>query len=310
MKNEEILSDIPGCSDWTEITPITKGWSFDTKFRVKDASDNLYIIRISKSSDYQIKHQEFERIKQIPFDQINASRPVAFGLSRSKNFVYSIYTWIKGDDAEKIIPQLTKDEQYQYGRTAGEILRKIHSIAAPKNQSLWGARFQAKINRGIHAYHEIDMKLDDDQDILHFLRNNQHLLEHRPQTLQHGDFHLGNMVIDHQTNRNMDHNLGVIDFNRSDYGDPWEEFERSVFTVRYSVPFMNGQIHSYFQDNIPDSFFPLMALYVAYSSIASVGWGMQFSVEETQNLISIANDVTQTYNGYHTVIPTWYVEPD
>lgn len=51
---------------------------------------------------------------------------------------------------------------------------------------------------------------------------NYELLNGRTQSYQHGDYHVGNMII------SPDNALSIIDFNRSDFGDPWEEFNRIV----------------------------------------------------------------------------------
>lgn len=56
------------------------------------------------------------------------------------------------------------------------------------------------------------------------MESNRYLLEGRPQTFQHGDYHVGNMII------TKSRELGIIDLNRFDYGDPWEEFNR-IFGV-------------------------------------------------------------------------------
>jgi serine/threonine-protein kinase len=49
--------------------------------------------------------------------------------------------------------------------------------------------------------------------------------------------------------------LRIIDFNRSDDGDPWEEFNRIVWSAAVCPHFATGQIHGYFDGNPPDEFF-------------------------------------------------------
>lgn len=49
--------------------------------------------------------------------------------------------------------------------------------------------------------------------------------ENRPQCFQHGDYHIGNMMIENGK-------LVVIDFDRYDFGDPWEEFNRIVWCAQ------------------------------------------------------------------------------
>lgn len=39
-----------------------------------------------------------------------------------------LLTWIEGKDLEEVLSDLTEEQQYQLGRQAGKILKKIHSI--------------------------------------------------------------------------------------------------------------------------------------------------------------------------------------
>ena len=63
---------------------------------------------------------------------------------------------------------------------------------------------------------------------IEYINNNRHLLKDRANTFQHGDYHIGNMMI------NKSNELVVIDFDRDDYGDPWEEFNRLVWSIQVS----------------------------------------------------------------------------
>ncbi len=49
-----------------------------------------------------------------------------------------------------------------------------------------------------------------------------------------------------------DDSIGVIDFNRWEVGDPYEEFYKlQSFGTEHSIPYCIGQIDAYFDDNIP-----------------------------------------------------------
>ena len=116
------------------------------------------------------------------------------------------------------------------------------------------------------------------------------------------------MVLSRQTN--ADHReLGIIDFNRLSYGDPWEDFERCYFTIQKSVPFMNGQIHSYFDDDVPELFFKLLAFYTGYCCISSIPWMKPFGPEEMERTRIMSNYVIEAFNNYQDYMPKWYEEP-
>ena len=94
-----------------------------------------------------------------------------------------------------------------------------------------------------------------------------------------------------------------------DYGDPWEEFMKCYFTIQKSVPFMNGQIHSYFDDDVPDLFLKLLAFYTGYSIIASIPWAKPFGLEEIEKLRILSNSVIEEFNNYQDYTPKWYEDP-
>lgn len=107
--------------------------------------------------------------------------------------------------------------QYRYGLDAGRILAKIHTVPAPEDAPSWEKRFNAKIDRKIAMYENCELKYEHGGEaFLDYLAQNRHLLSGRPQSYQHGDYHIGNMMID------RDGVLTIIDFDRDDFGDPWE----------------------------------------------------------------------------------------
>lgn len=302
------LRNIPRFPEWTAITPIAKGWSEEAKFRAKTPSGEYHFIRITDNHNFDRKKEEFHAMQQLSLTHLNISRPVDFGLSSSGDFVYSIYTWVEGDDAELEIPRLPPITQYEYGRKAGIMLREIHKHPAPSETPPWAPRFRQKVEQFVKLYHEMGINLDYGHEVINFLHKNAQLLNNRPQCLQHGDFHLGNMVLTKQENADS-RELGLIDFNRLSYGDPWEEFERCYFTIQKSVPFMNGQIHSYFDDDVPDLFLKLLAYYTGYSCISSIPWAKPFGPDEMEKLRVLSNSVIEEFNNYQDYVPKWYEEP-
>ena len=69
------------------------------------------------------------------------------------------------------------------------------------------------MNYKIKKYVECPIKYENGQAFIDYINENRHLLKNRPQVYQHGDYHIGNMMIDRGGQ------LHVIDFNRNDYGD-------------------------------------------------------------------------------------------
>ena len=86
--------------------------------------------------------------------------------------------------------------------------------------------------------------LDGGTNLINYINQNRHLLKDRPQSYHHGDYHIGNMMIEKD-------NLKIIDFDRYDYGDPFEEFNRIVWSAQKSPLFASGMVDGYFNDNPP-----------------------------------------------------------
>jgi|GEM_PF-4231484 len=63
------------------------------------------------------------------------------------------------------------------------------------------------------------------------------------------------------------------DFDRYDFGDPWEEFNRIVWSAAASPHFATGQLRGYFSDKPPQEFFKLLAFYIASNTISSNSLG-------------------------------------
>ena len=279
--------------------PIKKGWSSDKKYCVKDEMGNQYFLRVSSMEQYNRKKDEYARMCQAASLGIPMSRPIEFGIC--EDGVYSIQSWIDGEDAEQVILGCSDTEQYVYGFEAGRILRKIHSIQAPATQEGWESRFNRKIDNKIKKYNECSIKYDNGQLFIDYINENRHLLKGRPQVYQHGDYHIGNMMID----RNGE--LYIIDFDRNDYGDPWEEFNRIVWCAQKSPLFASGMVNGYFNDNVPMEFWKLLALYISSNTLSSVYWEIPFGQDEVNTMINQVKEVLSWYDNMRNPMPTWYI---
>lgn len=222
------------------------------------------------------------------------------GVWRLPPGVYILTDWIRGRDAEAVLPSLPQKGQYAYGLDAGRILKKIHSIPAPADVIPWSEYFNRKIDRKLVSYAASSLKYDGGEAFLTFITQNRHLLSDRPQTYQHGDYHIGNMMVD-------DHGvLTIIDFEKDDYGDPWEEFNRIVWCAQAAPAFAAGMVDGYFDGTVPMEFWRLLALYICSNTLGSLPWAIPFGEEEIQVMRRQAAQVLQWYNGMTNVVPTWY----
>ncbi len=279
--------------------PILEGWSDDKKYCITNEKGERFLLRISDIAKYDAKQSEFVMMKRIASLGVPMCLPVEFGTCDEG--VYSIQSWIDGESAEDLIPLLPSGQQYEYGFEAGRILRRIHSIPTPDSQEDWAVRFNRKIDTKIRKYSECPIKYPKGQMFIDYINANRYLLIGRPQTYQHGDYHIGNMMIDRKGK------LHIIDFNRKDYGDPWEEFNRIVWCAQRSALFASGMVDGYFDSDVPVEFWKLLALYISSNTLSSVYWAIPYGEAEVSTMLNQAEAVLTWFNGMTKPIPTWYI---
>lgn len=283
----------------TSKEPITDGWSCDTKYRATAEDGTSYFLRITPKEKSGTREALFQMLKQVEQLGIPMCRPVEYGACPEG--VYILLTWINGEDARTTIPKFPVSEQYSLGREAGAILKKIHSIPAPESQPEWESRFNQKIDRNIRMYHDCPIRFEGDSHLLRYIAENRHLLKNRPQCFQHGDFHIGNMMIENGK-------IVIIDFDRFDFGDPWEEFNRIVWCAQEAPHFAAGITDGYFDDRIPNEFWRLLALYIGSNTFSSVPWAIPFGEKEISVMLNQAKDVLSWYDNMKNAIPRWYTK--
>ena len=285
-------------NDIIEKIPIEKGWSPAKKYRAVTASGENYLLRIEPRERISRSSSHYLHMRNVEKLGIPMSIPLEEGVCPEGG--YLIQSWIEGKDAEEALPGLSPEQQYAYGLEAGQILRKIHAIPAPPEVKSWGEYINRKIDRKLEGYAACELKYDQGEELIAFIQSHRHLLSDRPQTFQHGDYHCGNMMID--TNGQ----LTIIDFDKWDYGDPWEEFNRIVWCAKCSPAFASGRIDGYFDGPVPDEFWQLLALYMTYNTIGSLAWAIPFGEDEIQVMRRQAADLLQWYDHFHIIVPNWY----
>lgn len=277
---------------------IDKGWSGDRKYCVTDAAGKRYLLRISEAAQYDRRKAQFARMELAAAKNIPMCLPVEFGTCDEG--VYSLHSWIDGVDAESEITAFPEKVQYRYGMDAGRILKKLHRIPAPPHAEPWETRFNKKIDRKMAMYQNCPLRYEGGDAFLRYIDQNRCLLRERPQSYQHGDYHIGNMMIDRSGK------LVIIDFEKDDWGDPWEEFNRIVWCVQASPAFASGLVDGYFDGSVPVEFWRLLALYICANTVSSLPWAIPFGEQEIAVMTAQAAQVLEWYDRMERVVPSWY----
>lgn len=282
---------------------ITKGWSEDSKYCVTTTDGTKYLLRISPLSKYETKRALFSMMQQIASLDIPMCLPIEFGVCDEG--VYSIQSWIEGEDLESILPLssntlLPESKQYTLGLQAGEIAKKIHTIPIPNPQAEWSVSFNRRIDLIMQEYKMCGMNFDGDNLMFAYIENNRHLLDNRPQCYLVSDYNVMNMMYEKG-------DLRIIDFERYEIGDPWNEFNCIVWNAMASPYFATGQLHGYFNGEPPKDFFKLLAVYVVILVLPLMSsWAV--TSEFGRNVtIKLSQDVLKWFDNMQNPVPTWYL---
>lgn len=285
-----------------KIEPISKGMSSDQKYYIETADDKHLLLRVADVSEYDRKKEEFEIMQRVSALGVPMPQPVDFGACNGGKSVYTLLSWVDGEEVEEVLPLLSDTEQYVLGIKSGEILRKIHALTAPEDSQDWATRYFAVMDERLDAFRSEGVRFHGDSIILEYLEKKRHLLKKRPQCRHHSDYHEGNMIL------TKDGELHIIDWHTVDfdnYGDPWYEFNR----VDCNYPaFSTGQINGYFDGKPPEEFWILLAYYQAAGAITSIVWAKYFAPHLLEEKLEVNADVLRWYDNFQNLMPTWYIK--
>jgi aminoglycoside phosphotransferase (APT) family kinase protein len=104
--------------------------------------------------------------------------------------------------------------------------------------------------------------------------------------------------------------LTIIDFEKQDVGDPWEEFNRIVWSAQAAPAFASGMVDGYFSREVPVDFWKLLALYICSNALGSLPWAIPFGETEIQVMQNQAQEILGWYDDMAHVVPNWYRRED
>ena len=227
---------------------------------------------------------------------------MALGLAESGALVYTVLSYVVGIDGEVALPGMTEAVCHAAGVAAGQELRKVHAAPAPR-LSNWAAERLAKSETRSAAVRERGLGFAGQAEAEAFVRKNVHILDEASIVFQHDDFHPANVVLrDGQF-------VALIDFNRSDYGDPYEDFRKLPwFTLPVSAAFAHGNLVGYFASpEPPDDFWPRYTLHVAMSTWDSVLWAADFFPAQLEDFRERGTAILAGHDLVDGGAPRWWL---
>jgi len=307
------FKDIPNFDTFVKIEPLNKGWSDDKKYYIEAADGSRLLLRIADIDEYERKEDEFDMLKQAETLGIPLSTPIDFGTCNNGENVYQILGWVDGEDLRETLPKLSETEKYALGIKAGKLIAKIHSFPAPENTIPWSAWFWAKVTKRIEFYNNIMLRSnqaafsDKGYIFVDYLLKKRRFLVGRPQTFNHGDVGISNLIL------MPNGEIAAIDFNCYDdeHGDPWWELDSLFSWGEEPCPhFYTGFIRGYFDGEPQEGFFEVLSYYFAYSALAAIcdtSVGEQGKPEDAQRHME---NILRWFDNMKNPVPTWYLKDE
>ncbi len=285
------------------VKEIEKGMSGDRKYYIETIEGKKLLLRITEASNYETKKKDYDFLFCLNKASLPVPKAIDFGMCEAGKSVYTLLEWMEGEEAEKVVPSMVREKQYSIGVKSGQILRGIHDNSILKDVGQdWYDRYFDVITPRIEAYKNEGIPFDGADEILSFIEKNKYLLHNRRQCNIHGDFHLGNLII------NDNEDIFVIDWQTVDFegvGDPWVDF----INIGIEHPaFAAGQIDGYFNHHVPEEFWRMLALYLSTSAITSIVWAKYFAPDRLNGILELNKNVVTWYEKLNNVIPSWYRE--
>ena len=277
---------------------LNKGWSRDLKLVLTDINANKYLLRISDGSLFEKKKEQFELLQKLNLMDINCSKPIEFGqLNDGK--VYMLLSWLEGVSAEESVCDMSDLQAYETGIEAGKTLKKLHKIPVCEPQQTWWQKYSEKIPKKIENLKNCGLCFKNQDRVIEYVCDNMSLVKNREQAFSHADYHVGNMIVNNGK-------IGVIDFDKNTIADTYDDFKPFCWNVFASEYFETGLINGYFDNNPPQEFFKILALYAAESTLSHLPWSIKFGEKEIQTAYKVINSVLLWYDNFNLTIPTWY----
>lgn len=247
-KIREICCDIFNTKDIDQIFAITNGYGHECYLVQIKYKRYLFKINLRHCTKEDIENEVYAN--RLLFEKIMVPNIYYMGCLPDSNRWFYIQEYMEGEDAAKKLKKSTRKEQMQFFKEFGNVTARMHLISGSFfSEDLLGYRKRESLNnycqtrfersvRNIRLNNLVSEKqLDYVVKRMHTIYNLEWANGIIP-SFNHGDLHLGNIIIDKHNKINA-----VIDFESSKFTDPLFDFIKLYLWVfskynEYETAFM------------------------------------------------------------------------
>ena len=290
------IPQIPFLKNCSSYELIEEGFSNDIKWCV----DHTYLLRISPNASHERLEKQARLTNAV--HAIDARVPYVYEVGIFEDSIYTILDYLKGENGEVALQSRSHHVQYHIGQQVGRTLKNMHSIPPPDHYPSWDKLWSNRVTRLTPRFEEIANQNVRLLRVLSFVNEHIELLVGRPSSIQHYDFHPGNIIIQ------GDQFSGLIDMQKITYGDPVNEFYKmEYFNVPVSVHYCRGVLDGYHDNKpIPDSFWALHRLYAAIHIISAEVWANEVALNQQTKFKEYTLFTLDQFDDFKLLIPKWH----
>ena len=311
------LSDIEGYQQWERVDRYFPETSYVPESEAKAGNQGLSPAKKIKPSpslkmytvrkggkDFLLRTDFSERYEEEAalaafahriFEEGGAyvSSPLEVGAYFNDTMVYSLYNFFCGDNLARRLPEFSTSHQLSFGVEAGKLLKKLHTILPEEDDKPVHHEDMFLI---LTKLEEKGINYEGFGEASAFMKKYHALPDNRPVTAVHGSFSANSLFLD------KDLNVGILPLETAQWDDPVTDL--ISLSDSYSLPFMKGVLKGLFEGQLPKDFFELLCFYRTYGLLSDID--AADSKEELDAAVLRAQKLSEDYEKYQRVIPSWY----
>jgi len=280
--------------DYLVVEKINSGESSDEKYKLYK-NNKYYLLRIFDARFMNSRYKALENIEMLLKNGISVPKIYSKGLLTEEKG-YALLEWIDGTSLEKKITDI--ETEIQYGEYAAKELLKMHNINISSQIAIYD-RFIESFSKKIKKVLELEIGKENIMLLRDFVMKHLNTLkELKGNSIIHGDFHPGNIIVD-------DNKLVFIDMDVCAISHPWMDLTSNACNMEFPN-FYSSVIKNYFQNNIPMEFWEVYNLFGSIYILDYILYTLRIDGKSLVDGEQKLKEFLKFTNYFQSDIPNWF----
>lgn len=249
----------------------------------------LYDIRFMDS-----RYRAFNNIRILNDKGIAVPEIYDFGQFSDNKHGYAVVDWIDGVSLDNLL--IDDSLIIKYGKIVAEELLKMHNIDTNEKTDIYD-KFINSFNKKINKLKNLG--IDYTSSVLEsFVLDNIKYLKELDTSIIHGDFHLGNIIVN-------DDRICFIDLDVCKNDFAWIDLSTNACNLDYPK-FYTTLINEYFNNSIPDNFWIIYNLYGSLYCLDYILYCNRMDNKTLEDGVTVVNKFLYYSDEFSSLKPRWF----